>query len=187
MSESKFSPTKYKARAIYPEIRPGVKRCEECGEEFCIKENPSKSYLHIWNYKRYCDKETYGGSRQCQRRAKAKGERARNLAKHGTTDPYRKIARERMYEKRFEKKPGSPIKLEGHGWYGMVSRNQYGLRTVVLDPLPPEAKSRSMEDAFRQAATQHEDFIAYLMDARKEQRGFKARVRRAIKELRAAQ
>lgn len=143
----------------YPEVRPGVKKCAECGSEFHRSDNVASNTPSVWPTRRFC-------TIQCRARAKSRRERARWRAK-GIGDPHRKTPR--------TKKPDPTYDM----------RHSHQPRQMdALKALPSEARTTSVKEAFKRAAEAHEEFLAIFISVSQERRGFKTRVRNYIREAR---
>lgn len=149
-------PENARKKLPYPEVRPGVKVCAFCKKEFTLPEDANLWQRANWPTRWYC-------VLKCANAAKASRERAR-LRARGITRPYK------------DKPKPQPA-------FDMTHSHQ----PRQLDPLkalPPEARSKSVRHAFRMALETHEELLPLLESVKREQRGFKARVKRYIKEQR---
>lgn len=144
----------------YPELRPGVKKCAVCGEEFTLADDATFTERGNWPTRRFC-------TVRCRSVAKARRERARWRAK-GVTDPYRK-------RDAAPPNPGPSFDM----------RHSHQPRQMdALKALPPEARTASVKEALQRAAETHEEFLPMLIGAMQQRRGFKTRVRNYIRETR---
>jgi hypothetical protein len=142
----------------YPELRPGVKVCATCGEEFHLTPEPNQHERTNWPTRRFC-------TVRCRSVAKARRERERFRAK-GITRPYKDKPQpkpERVYDMRHSHQPR---------------------QMDALKALPPEARTASVKEALQRAAETHEEFLSILVNVTQERRGFKTRVRNYIRATR---
>lgn len=142
----------------YPELRPGVKACAQCGEEFALSSEPTPKERTNWPTRRFC-------SVRCRSVAKARRERARFRAK-GVTRPYKD-------------KP-TPKPQPAYD----VRHSHQPRQLDPLKALPPEAKTATVKEALKRVADAHEEFLPLLEAVIRERRGFKTRVRNYIREQR---
>lgn len=142
----------------YPESRPGVKACAQCGEEFTLSSEPTPKERTNWPTRRFC-------TARCRSVAKARRERDRFRAR-GITRPYKdkpQPKREGVYDMRHSHRPR---------------------QMDALMALPPEARTASVKEALQRAAETHEEFLPILINVTRERRGFKTRVRNYIRATR---
>lgn len=162
-------PRKYKKsknpRTKYPEIRPGVKQCPVCKEEFYLSENADASERGRWPYKRFC-------CYKCNQVQTARDERARHKSMGRPTDYYRKEARHRINQRKADEsqRPRSTQSdrfrgaTVGASWMDLVSKSSYGTSTILLEPLPPEAKTKNIKQAFFRVFKRHTEFGPMLLE-----------------------
>lgn len=146
-------------RKKYPEVRPGVKLCPVCVKEFELGADADKAARGRWPYKRFC---TY----RCNQVHTARVERARLKGRGLPADYYRKEAKHRINQRKAEEsqRPRTGI-VSGSGWMNMgIGAKAGGRGILMLEALPPEAKTKSLKQAFYRACAQHNEFGPIMLE-----------------------
>lgn len=162
-------PRKYKKsknpRTKYPEIRPGVKQCPVCKEEFYLSENADAAERGRWPYKRF-------DTTRCNEVFSSRQERIKHKNMGRPSNYYRKEARHRINQRKAEESQ-RPRSIQsdrfqgatvGASWMDLVSKSSYGTSTILLEPLPPEAKTKSIKQAFFRVFKKHAEFGPILIE-----------------------